>query len=140
MSAPLTPSRGGHAMSEKDSKAPETPAVPPNAKDSFFSDLSALRLDGAGASASAVEVLSHIPVRKPNRHEFFRVHQEWALATTVFINKEDRDEIYLVTPEMRVALLGEARPVLLAPAISRLGLMFVWPVSLPGEDGRRSPW
>ena len=105
----------------------------------FFEELSALRLDEAGASASAVEVLSHIPIRKPNRHEFFRVHPEWALATTVFTNKEDRDEIYLVPPEMRVALLGEARPVLLAPAISRLGPMFVWPVSLPGEDGRRSP-
>jgi hypothetical protein len=105
----------------------------------FFSDLNALRLGGAEASAGAVEVLTHVPVRKPNRHEFFRVHPEHVLDTTVFTDKEER-ESYLVAPAMRAVLVGEARPVLLVPAISRQNALFIWPVSLPGEDGRRNAW
>src|SRR4051812_38503699 len=64
---------------------------------SLFHDLSALRLNGADATAGAVEVLTHVPVRKPNRHEFFRVYSDDLLDTTVFTDKEER-ESYLVTP------------------------------------------
>ena len=106
---------------------------------SLFSDLAALRLDSTDTTAGAVEILSHLPVRKPGRHEFFRVHPDYVLDTTVFTDKEER-ESYLVMPAMRAALLGEARPVLLVPAISRQNALFIWPVSLPGEDGRRNTW
>jgi len=110
-----------------------------NAANSLFHDLAALRLDGAGTTAGAVEVLTHVPVRKPNRHEFFRVHPDDRLDTTVFTDKEER-ESYFVTPAMRGALVGEARPVILVPAITRQNTLFIWPVPLPGEDGRRNPW
>src|SRR5215203_2081934 len=110
-----------------------------NAANSLFHNLAALRLDGAGTTRGAVEVLTHIPVRKPNRHEFFRVHPEWVLDTTVFTDKEER-ESYLVTPRMRGALVGEARPALLVPAITRQRALFIWPVTLPSEDGRRNAW
>lgn len=106
---------------------------------SFFQDLSALRLDGADVMMGAIEVLTHVPVRKPNRHEFVRVHPEFVLDTTVFTDKEER-ESYLVAPSMRAALVGEARPVLLVLAISRQNALFVWPVSLPSNDGRRNLW
>src|SRR5215212_5424207 len=110
-----------------------------NAANSLFHDLAALRLDGAGTTAGAVEVLTHVPVRKPNRHEFFRVHPDDRLDTTVFTDKEER-ESYFVAPAMRSALVGEARPVLLVPAISRQNALFIWPVPLPSEDGRRNAW
>src|SRR3954447_15790762 len=106
---------------------------------SLFHDLNALRLDSAASSAGAVEVLTHVSVRKPNRHEFFRVHPEYALDTTVFTDKEER-ESYLVVPAMRAALVGEARPVLLVPVMTRQNALFIWPVPLPGEDGRRNAW
>src|SRR3954447_4883118 len=110
-----------------------------NAADSVFHDLAALRLDGANTSVGAVEVLTHVPVRKPNRHEFFRVHPDYRLDTTVFTDKEER-ESYFVTPPMRAALVGEARPVILVLAITRQNALFIWPVPLPGEDGRRNAW
>jgi hypothetical protein len=109
-----------------------------NSEKKLFHDLAALRLDTANASA-AVEILTHVPVRKPNRHEFFRVHPDYVLDTTVFTDQEER-ETYLVAPGMRAALVGEARPVILVPAISRQNALFIWPVALPGEDGRRNTW
>jgi hypothetical protein len=106
---------------------------------SLFSDLAALRLDTTEASTGTVEVLTHVPVRKPNRQEFFRVHPDYALGTTVFTDREEREN-YLAMPAMRAALVGEARPVILVPAITRQSVVFIWPVSLPNEDGRRSAW
>jgi len=106
---------------------------------SLFSDLAALRLDSADSAAGVVEVLTHVPVRKPNRYEFFRTHPGYVLNTTVFTDKEER-ESYLVAPTMRSALVGEARPVLLVPVITRQNALLIWPVSLPSEDGRRNAW
>jgi hypothetical protein len=110
-----------------------------DSKPNLFNDLSALRLDATNTSGGAVEILTHVPVRKPSRHEFFRVHPEFVLDTTVFTDKEEREN-YLVAPSMRGALVGEARGVLLVPAITRQNALFVWPVSLPSEDGRRNAW
>jgi hypothetical protein len=121
----------------EESHEKEQPAT--TSAENFFNDLSALRLDGAGASAGAIEILAHIPVRKPNRQEFFRVHPKFVLDATVFTNKEE-SETYFIMPVMRPTLVGEARPVLIVPAINRQGTLFVWPVPLPGEDGRRNTW
>src|SRR4051795_5839863 len=108
---------------------------------SLFTDLAALRLDSTTTASGVVEVLTHVPVRKPSRHEFFRIHPDpdYNLDTTVFIDKEER-ETYLVAPGMRAALVGEAKPVLLATCITRQGTVFIWPVALPDADGRRNAW
>jgi hypothetical protein len=107
---------------------------------SLFNDLTSLRLDPGEAASGAVEVLTRILVRKPQRHEFFRVHPDHVLDSTVFTDKEDRESFYFVTPTMRGPLVGEARPVLLVPAVTRQNALFIWPVSLPSEDGRRNAW
>jgi hypothetical protein len=45
----------------------------PVSANNLFADLEALRLSPeAAAVAGASEILSHVPIRKPNRHEFFR--------------------------------------------------------------------
>lgn len=108
---------------------------------SVFTDLEALRLDTTAAVAGAVEVLTHVPVRKPTRTEFIRVHPEpeYSLDTTVFTDKEE-NETYLVAPGMRAELVGETRPVLLRTCLNRQGVLFIWPVPLPTEDGRRFVW
>jgi hypothetical protein len=108
----------------------------------IFDNLAALRLSPEAAAAIGTrEVLSHVPVRKPNRHEFIRVHPDadMSLATFVFVDK-DQQETFFVAPEMRDALVGEVRPVLLVVAITRQGTVLVWPVPLPDESGRRNTW
>jgi hypothetical protein len=92
------------------------------AQANIFADLDSLRLSAdAAAVMGATEVLSHVPVRKPNRHEFFRVRPEpeYWLGTGVFEDREER-ETFFVAPRMRDALLGEIKPVLLVPVICPL--------------------
>jgi hypothetical protein len=107
----------------------------------FFADLEALRLNNDAAMIGATEVLTHLPVRKPSRSEFFQVHpgEDYSLDTSIYEDKVER-EFFLVPPGMRAEFVGEARPVLLRLCVNRQGQYFIWPVKLPGEDGRRNSW
>ena len=109
---------------------------------SVFDDLDALRLsvDTAG-TAGMREVLRHVPVRKPNRTEFFRTHPDanMSITTAIFDDREEQ-ETFFVLPELRKELAGELKPVLLMTAITRQGVTFLWPVSLPDDSGRRNAW
>jgi hypothetical protein len=109
---------------------------------SVFDNLEAIRLSpDAAATAGTREVLRHVPVRKPNRTEFVRVHPdaEMQLATGVFVDREER-EVFFVAPDLRAELAGEVKPVVLVTAISRQGVVILWPVALPDEAGRRNAW
>jgi hypothetical protein len=103
---------------------------------SIFDNLQALRLDPAASLAGAVEHLGHVPVRKPNKMEFFRTHPDpsMSLAASVFNDDEDR-ETYFVAPSARPILLGYLKPVLLTTSVSRQGVIFLWPVPLPNDAG-----
>jgi hypothetical protein len=108
----------------------------------IFSNIDSLRLSpDAAAVVGTSEVLSHVPVRKPNRHEFFRtrLEPEFCLDTGVFEDKEER-ETFFVTPQMREALIGEIKPVLLVPTISRQNVLLLWPLKLPTEGQRHNGW
>jgi hypothetical protein len=115
----------------------------PVAANNIFADLNALRLSpDAAVVGGTSEILSHIPIRKPNRHEFFRTHPDaeamW-LGTGVFVDREEK-EVFFVTPRAREALLGEIKPVLLVTTITRQSVLIVWPLTLPTDDIRRNPW
>ena len=108
----------------------------------IFANLDALRLSpDSAAVVGTSELLSHVPVRKPNRHEFFRTRPEaefW-FDTGVFEDREER-ETFFVTPRMREALVGEIKPVLLVPIITRQRVLILWPLKLPTEGQRHSGW
>jgi hypothetical protein len=108
----------------------------------IFADLASLRLAPNAASLVGTrEVLIHVPVRNPNRHDFFRVHPDpdMSLVTAVFLDKAE-NECFVVTPEMREALLGETRPVLLMTTITRQGVVMIWPLRIAVDGGRRDSW
>jgi hypothetical protein len=105
-------------------------------------DPARLRLSQDFASAIGVKkVLTTIPCRKPHRHEFVRVRpgHEWRLETGVFEDKIHREN-YLVEPSLWSELLGEIQPVCLFYAVTRQGDVMLWPVKLPGTDGKSNPW
>jgi hypothetical protein len=109
-----------------------------------FGDLSALRLDQsyAGDTVGVKKVLTTVPVRKPNRQEFVRVHPDptYRLTPAAIIElKEDR-ETYLLLPKMAQALPGEFATVTLFTTITRQGTLFLWPVKLPNPNGRQNEW
>jgi len=101
-----------------------------------------LALSGNPADAIGVKrALVHVPVRKPNRQEFFRVHPDptFRLRMAILDIKTER-EVYAVLPDVAAAIPGETRLVELTTCVNRQGNIFLWPVPLPGEDGRELAW
>jgi hypothetical protein len=82
-----------------------------------------------------------IPVRKPNRQEFIRVNPDegMRLETAVLELKEDR-ETYLVSPALWSELPDEIVPKVLFATINRQRVFTLWPIRLPGSDGRIDEW
>jgi hypothetical protein len=112
--------------------------IPPN--DQF--DLDRLRLSQDFAEEIGVKkAIVTVPVRKPNRQSFIRIHpdQSWRLETAVLELKDER-ETFLVEPELWPDLMGEIVPKVLFTAITRQRVVFLWPVRLPGADGRIDEW
>lgn len=105
-------------------------------------DPSHLRLSQNFSETVGVKkALLSIPVRKPNKQEFVRVHPnpDYRLETAVLELKEER-ETYLVDPGLWAELPGELTPKVLFTTINRQGVLTLWPVRMPGEDGRLDAW
>ena len=82
-----------------------------------------------------------VPVRKPNRQEFVRVNSDasYRLETLVLEFKEER-ETYLVAPELWPEISTELVPKTLLTTINRQNVLTLWPIRLPGPDGRQDAW
>jgi hypothetical protein len=117
---------------------PRNTAPPPD----DFPDLSVLRLDQSFAETAGVKkLLTTVPVRKPNKQEWVRVHPapEYREVLAVIELRDDR-ETYLVLPHIARELPGEFVSVVLYTAINRQDVVFLWPVKLPGPDGKQLEW
>ena len=107
-------------------------------------DVGRLRLSqDFAASVGVKKALLTVPVRKPAKEWFVQVHPDEAfrLQTAVIELKEDR-ETYLVDPTLWDQIATEATfsPRALFTAMNRQGVLFLWPVRLPGADGRVDEW
>ncbi len=113
----------------------------PSTLDPLF-DIEKLRISADyAATLGATKVITMVPVRKPDRQVFIRVHpdEHYQLPTLVLELREDR-ETYLVHPELRDLINQELVTTLLYTAITRQGNIFLWAVRMPGIDGRLDPW
>ncbi|MGO8763251.1 MAG: hypothetical protein ACLQUS_14800 [Desulfobaccales bacterium] len=130
-------------MKEIVSQEPAAIMCPPNnpvADDPF--DLNKLRLSqDFAANLGVKKALLTVPVRKPNRQEFIRVHPDvdWRLQTVILDLKEEQ-ETYLVDPNLWGQLPGELIPMVVYTVMNRQGVLMLWPIRLPGEDGRHNEW
>lgn len=105
-------------------------------------DPSRLRLSqNFGASLGVKKVMTAVPVRRPDRQAFVRCHPDAAyrLSTALLEVKEDR-ESFLVEPSLWSELAGEIVPKVLVTSVTRQGVLFLWPIRLPGEDGKLDDW
>jgi hypothetical protein len=93
------------------------------------------------ADLGVKKVFTTIPVRKPTRQEFVRVHRDdaYSIQTPVLELKEER-ETYIVAKELWSEVPGELVPKILLTTISRQGVLALWPIRLPGPDGRLDAW
>jgi hypothetical protein len=105
-------------------------------------DLSKLRLSqNYGDAVGVKKALLNVPVHKPGRQDFIRVHSDPAFRLeTEVIEVKDENETYLVAPDLWSDLPTELSPKILFTAINRQGVLFIWPVRLPGTDGKSNPW
>jgi len=107
-------------------------------------DLSRLRLSQDFQTAAGVKkVLATVPVRKPSKEWWIKTHHDpaYRLDTCVIELKED-SELYLVDPSLWNELTGESTfgPRSLITTMNRQGVVFLWPIRLPGCDGRLDDW
>lgn len=126
----------------EEAATPEPESSVVSAPDPF--DPERLRLSASYADhAAVVKKIVMVPVRKPANQDFVRVHphEDYRLSTGVLEVKEDR-EMYLVEPELLPEISTESAvgPQMLVTAINRQDVLFLWPVRLPGFDGRTNSW
>jgi hypothetical protein len=101
-----------------------------------------LRLDQSFTETVAVKkLLTTIPVRKPGRQVFFRVHPkpEYRDSFPIIDLKDDREE-YIVVRHLVPELATEIVTKQLCLAITRQGTVFFLPLRLPGPDGKDMEW
>lgn len=109
-----------------------------------FADIASLRLSQDFTSSVGVKkILMTVPVRKPSREAFIRVHPDPAYRIeTAVIELKEESEVYLVAPALWPELASEAtfgaRGIF--TAIDRQNNLFLWPIRLPGADGRLDDW
>jgi hypothetical protein len=105
-------------------------------------DLARLRLTQDFETEVGVKkILRVVPVGRPHRQAWVRVHPDpgWHLLTLT-LPLRDESETYLIDPDLRGELAGEVVPTALFTAITRSNIVFIWPVRVPGEDGRVDSW
>jgi hypothetical protein len=107
-------------------------------------DPARLRLSQDFAAGLGVKkALLTVPVRKPSKEWWFQTHphEAYRMQTYVVDLKEDR-EVYLVEPSLWPELAGESTfgPRALFTAMTRQGVLFLWPIRLPGPDGKLDDW
>jgi len=87
-------------------------------------------------------VLSHVPVRKPNKTNFIRVRpgEDYRMDVGIVEMKEER-ETFLVTPAMmsEPGIYELVVPARLVTYITRQGVVALWPLKLE-KDGKLNPW
>jgi hypothetical protein len=106
-------------------------------------DPTSLRLDQSFTDTVGVKkLLTTVPVRKPNRQDFVRVHPDpnYRLTPIAIIEVKEEREVYLIRPEMVQAIPGEFSQVTLFTTINRQGVLHLWPVKMLLPDGRQLEW
>jgi hypothetical protein len=92
-------------------------------------------------TAGVKKLLTHIPVRRPDKQTFIRVHPDPTYrATMAVVELRDEREMYLLTPEVAAAMPNEFSMACVFTAITRQGNLFLWPVKLPQPDGKVLSW
>ena len=132
-------------MTEPDAENPDLP--PESSSDGPIQtanafDPSRLRLNQNFATGLAVkkEIVT-VPVRKPNRHSFIRVHPDESMRlSTATVEFKDERELYLIASGLWDALREEAVPTQLYVSVDRHGVVFLWHCRLPNEHGRIDSW
>jgi hypothetical protein len=122
-------------------------SVSPTVKnpEGFFDDAGALKLslENEGLADLTEEVLTRVPVRKPMKHEYFRVRagSEQSFTTVLYEDKETR-EIYFVAPAMisKLRAIGDVFVAALVQFKTKQNVLGIFPLKIGTDSTTRSGW
>jgi hypothetical protein len=94
-----------------------------------------------GELAATRKVLTSVPVTKPNKQQWVRVHPAAAYRENLaLIEVKESRTMYLVEPSLVYELSEEVIYATLHTAMTREGTVFLWPARLPDASGRPNSW
>jgi hypothetical protein len=102
-------------------------------------NLEALRLPQTYQDIAVKKRLTHVPLRKPGKFDFVRVHPEYFFETAT-IAPDDDSGIFVVDRRLWDAVSGVAAPVRFLLTITRQRALTLWPIRLTGPDGKSNSW
>jgi len=108
-------------------------------------DIESVRLEpDLSLGLSAKRLITKIPIRKPPKTVFVRVHPDPAYRVDVGVIEldQDRGTLYVVAKKLQKALSEDKAfsQRKLITAITRQGDLFLWPIRLAGPDERPNDW
>lgn len=90
-------------------------------------------------SLTRKKMILTIPVGKPNKQYFFRVHPSLEFHAYILVWEEDRTQ-YLVHPTIAGLIPNQVKYMILHVAIYSTGTPFLLPVPQPDSEGRWNNW
>jgi hypothetical protein len=111
----------------------------------FFNDMEALKLSlqDAGLTDVTEEVLMRIPIRKPMKHEYFRVRPgaENCFTTILYEDRETR-EFYFVAPAMisKLRSIGDVSVATLVQFMTKQKVLGIFPLKMATDSNIRTGW
>jgi hypothetical protein len=131
-------------MKKKDEGKMETELKKENQNGSAdpFTDISKMRMSQEFANEIGLEkLITKITVGKPNKQWWVRVNRDPKYRfETALLEIKDKNEMYLVAPDLWSPLADEIIRVVIFVGINRQGVIFFWVVRLPGADGKHNEW
>ena len=120
----------------------EQPNPTENLKGLECFDLESLKVSQDFVKDSGVKkLLTTVPVRKPNRQDFVRVHPDSSyVLDTMLLNLKEERETYLVAPSFWDEISQELTFTRLALAANRQKVIFLWQLRLPDSSGKTDAW
>lgn len=122
---------------------PQKPELPSSKTGKF--NLEKFRVDDSNHAehGGGTKLLTTIPVRRPSKESWFRSHPNPNFRFPArLIELKEQNEVYLVGRDLWSELSGESTFVtkLLIPVKTRQQALLIWPIRLPGADGRLDAW
>lgn len=117
---------------------PAEPAVVEPVHDNEEAFLTSLRIrqDFTVDAVGVRKPLLVVPVRRPSKSDFVRVHPVHAL-DCFSIELKNEGETFFVMPDVAPILSEFIEPLRLHLAVTRQGVAFLWPTKLPRDDRDR---
>ena len=104
-------------------------------------DFENLRVDENTEIVAETELNVEIRVQKPPKQKHFMTHPDPDMRIDTYIlDYQPEGQSYLVAPKLWPYLQDELNFVKLVTCVDLDGEVFIWPIKMPGPDGRRNPW